>query len=128
MSTFNIRELVRIGRVRISKEGDDRVMVYPAQGGWGNPVFELDTDQIAALIAALHPDPTRARPGRPPEIRWTEYIDPLIDIELERGSPNIAAYVHKTLEVYRRVWKGFPLPSVRTLQERVAMRRRMRGN
>jgi hypothetical protein len=124
MSTFNIREHVRIGRYH-----DGRVTVVPAgHVGWQKTyVFELDAEQVERLIAALQPDPTKAPPGRPPEYRWDEYIDPLIDIELERGGKNIAAVVYATLKHCKQVWTGIPLPSVRGLQARVSARR-MRRN
>ena len=70
---------------RLPGEGDigERTRLFKQ----GQREFEESMKEARAARARKE----KAPPGRPPEIRWDEYIDPLIDIELERGGKNIAA-------------------------------------
>ena len=122
-----IRQSLRFRHNRTSAE------IIPLTGvGWEKPQHIcLATRRRAgrkAGSAALQPDPTKAPPGRPPEYR-SDGQDRSADRHRTRTwQPRICCVHAQDTRSYRRAWKGFPLPSVRTLQERVAMRRRMRGN
>jgi hypothetical protein len=98
---------------RLDAEG--RAKVYPDRTSWQQPiesyVFELDADQVEALIAKL----AGPGPGHPQKHQWEEVIDPVIveEFKLRGTTKKLAHHVMVKLQNMH-----IPLPDASQIRKR----------